>query len=416
MSVSMSEPPDILSPKHDLDPNETYRALLEDHPVLFDAGTNSWLVCRHADLVRIFKSRSITSENYDWQIAPVHGRTIIQMEGKEHTMHRRLLSPFFHGGGLETFKPTIHAAAESLITPILEREAAAVARGEKSRGEVDLAKGFFHQFPITVIEEMLALPAEDHADFERWYSNIMDFIANISGAQEPMDRGLAARAEMSEYFLPLVAKRREGDGHDLLTLMCQAEVDGQHLTDEEVRAFISLMITAGGETTDRALGNMFMQLLRHPDQLKAVYNDRNLIIDAFAETMRHTPPVHIAGRQPTEDIEIAGVTIPKGATITCLVAAAGRDPRKFSDPDRFDIFRTDNDTDRAFSAAADHLGFANGRHFCAGAMLARAEVEIGANLLLDRMSDLRMADGFAPEPHGRFTRGVDSLKVTYVAS
>ena len=196
--------------------------------------------------------------------------------------------------------------------------------------------------------------------------------------------------------------------------MCQAEVDGSHLSDEEIRAFISLMITAGGETTDRAFGNMFMRLLQHPDQLQAVRDDRSLIVDAFAETLRHTPPVHISARTPTVDLELHGVTIPAGETITCLISAGSRDPRKFDDPDRFNIFRKDNDTDRAFSAAADHLGFINGRHFCVGAMLARAELEIGANRVLDTMDDLQFASGFIPVEQGLFTRGVDNLAVTYL--
>ena len=97
-----------------------------------------------------------------------------------------------------------------------------------------------------------------------------------------------------------------------------------------------------------------------------------------------------------------------------MIGAANRDPRKFADPERFDIFRTDNDTSRAFSAAADHLGFINGRHFCVGAMLAKAEIEIGANAVLDRMTDLRFADGFVPQEAGLFTRGLDSLRVTFI--
>lgn len=414
MPVATPEPPTIISAQHEANPNATYEILRDHYPVLWDEPTQSYLISRHEDIMWVLKNREeITSENYSWQIEPVHGRTIINLEGKEHSTHRRLLTPFFHRGGLESFKPTIEECARSLAEPWLEREAAAVAAGEKERGEVDLVPSFIHHFPISVIEEMLALPREDHSDFERWYGAIMEFIGNLAGEEGPKERGLKARAEMTEYFLPLIRERRKGDGKDLLSLMCQAEVDGEELTDEEVRAFVSLMITAGGETTDRAQGNMFQNLIRHRDQLDAVYENPDLIVDAFAETLRHTPPVHIAGRQPIVDIELHGVKIPAGSTLTLLLASGSRDPRKFEDPDRFDIFRTDNDTSKAFSAAADHLGFANGRHFCVGAMLAKTEVLTAGRLLLSRMRDLRFADGYEPQPEGLFTRGLDSLQVTY---
>lgn len=413
MSVSTSEAPDIFSEAHARDPHATYRVLRDEFPVVYHEGSKSWLVSRHEDIVHLLKRKDVTSDVYSQSIAPVHGHTIIEMEGKQHTMHRRLLSPFFHRDGLESFKPVIAKVARELAEPFLTREADAVRRGEKQRGEVDLAVEFFHQFPISVIENMLGLPKERHRDFERWYTAIMEYIDNLQADPARYERGLQAKKEMTEYFLPLIAERRKGDGTDLLTMMCQAEVDGEQLSDEEVRAFVSLMITAGGETTDRAQGNMFMRLLEHPDQLEAVYENPDLVVDAFAETLRHTPPVHVASRTPQVDIEMHGVTIPAGDTITCLVSAGSRDPRKFEDPDRFDIFREDNSTERAFSAAADHLGFINGRHFCVGAMLARAEIEIGVRYLLENMPGMKMAEGFVPVESGLFTRGLDSLKVTY---
>ncbi|MFA4926940.1 MAG: cytochrome P450 [Patulibacter sp.] len=413
MSTATSEAPDIFSAEFAADPHPVYQRMRDEFPVYFHEGSKSWLVSRHEDISRILRDKVITNENYSWQIAPVHGHTIINMEGKEHSLHRRLLTPFFHRGGLESFKPSISGVAEELLAGPLAREQAAVDAGTKARGQINLETEYFRLLPISVIARMLDLPKDRLGDFERWYTGIMDFIGNLADLPEPKERGLRAKDEMTEYFLPLIAERRGQGGSDLISLMCDADVNGESLTDEEVRAFISLMITAGGETTDRALGNMFMRLLQHPDQLQAVYDDRSLIADAFAETLRHTPPVHIAGRTPTEDYELHGVTIPAGDTITCMVSAGSRDPRKFEDPDRFDIFRKDNDTSKAYTAAADHLGFANGRHFCVGAMLARAEVEIGANHVLDTMADLQFAEGFEPVENGLFTRGVDELQVTY---
>ena len=119
-------------------------------------------------------------------------------------------------------------------------------------------------------------------------------------------------------------------------------------------------------------------------------------------------------RQPGADLDVEGETIPAGSTVTCLLAAANRDPRKFENPERFDMFRKDNSIDRAYRASADHLSFVDGRHFCVGAMLAKTEIEIGLSYLLDRMSDIRFADGFSPVEEGVFTRAPERLKISFV--
>jgi len=413
MSVSVPSPPDILSSEHATDPYATYRVLREHYPVVFHEATQSWLVSRWSDLRELFRSQAISSDNYDWQLEPVHGRTILQMEGREHTAHRRLLNPFFHGNGLERFRATVARNAAGLADPFIEREAAAVAAGERERGEVDLVREFTQHFPINVIEDMLAIPKEDNDRFEAWYVSIMAFLSNLSGDEAVTQAGLRTKQELDDYFYPVIRERRSSDGEDLISRFCRAEVEGTSLSDEEIRGFISLMLTAGGETTDRALASLFKNLIEHPDQLAAVREKRELILDAFAETLRYSPPVHMIMRHAKEDIELSGVQIPAGSTVTCLLAAGNRDPEKFSDPDSFDIFREDNSTERAFSGSADHLAFAAGRHYCVGAMLARQEVDVAANHLLDRMQDLRFKDGFEAREEGVFTRAPETLQITF---
>jgi pulcherriminic acid synthase len=399
--MGVSSPPDILSAEHAVDPYATYRVLREHHPVVFHQATNSWLVSRYGDLRALFRAPSISSENYDWQLEPVHGRTILQMEGREHTAHRRLLNPFFHGNGLEQFRTTVANNARELAEPFLDR------------GEVDLVQEFTLHFPINVIEDMLAIPKEDTDQFERWYVSIMKFLSNLSGDEEVTKAGLRTKQELDDYFFPIIDERRESDGEDLISRFCRAEVDGTKLSDAEIRGFISLMLTAGGETTDRALASLFKNLIENPDQLEAVRANRELVADAFAETLRFSPPVHMIMRHAKEDMEIGGVEIRAGATITCLLAAGNRDPERFADPDRFDIFREDNSTEKAFTGAAEHLSFAMGRHYCVGAMLAEQEVEVATNHLLDRMADLRFQEGFEPREEGIFTRAPETLPLTF---
>jgi cytochrome P450 len=413
MTATIDQSTDILSAEHDQDPEPIYRYLREEAPASYHAGSNSWLISRHEDILKLVRGKQVNSNNYVEGIGAVYGRTLLEMDGRDHQQQRGLLNPLMHGVNLENYQPIVQKVISELFMPEFEAAAAPIRSGEAEFGEIDLAATYFQALPISVIIEMLDLPRENRGDFVRWFKDLMAFVANLGGDPEPIARGHKAREELSAFVMPLIAERRANPRADMISQMCTAELNGEGLTNEEVNAFISLMIVAGGETTDRALGNVMLNLLRHPDQLAAVRENRELVTDAFVETLRYTPPVNVAGRTAAMDINIHGVTIPEGAAITCLIGAANRDPRKFAEPDKFDIFRKDNSTEKAFSGAADHLGFLNGRHFCVGAALSKAEVEVGINLVLDKMKNIRIAEGFVPKPTGLWTRGVDTLRVAF---
>lgn len=391
---------DILSEECLKDPTETWRSLREDAPLHFHEGLKSYILSRYDDVELAFKDRRFTSENYSWQLEPVHGRTILQMDGREHSIHRGLVTPAFRGSELT-----------ERFVPVMERNAQDLLDAFRDSGEVDLVSQFTTRYPINVIVDMLGLPKSDFALFHRWYSAIMGFLSNLTQDPDVAARGLQAKQELQDYMLPIIAERRANPSDDLLSTLCTAEIDGERMSDVDIKAFVSLLLVAGGETTDKALANLFVNLIQNPAQMAMVRADRSLVANAFAETLRHSPPVQMIMRQPNEDVEVSGGTIPAGATVTCLIAAANRDPRRYAEPDRFDITRDDLDFGKAFAAAANHTGFAFGRHFCVGAMLAKWEVVTAVNLLLDAMDDIEMVE---PAPStGLFTRAPESLKLRF---
>lgn len=396
------EAPDILSPEFAMNPYRAYRVMLDAPPLVWHEQMQSFIISRYEDVSRAFRDAAFTTDNYDWQLEPVHGKTILQMSGREHAVRRALVAPAFRGSELE-----------QQFLPVIERNARELIDGFRHTGSVDLVADFATHFPINVIVDMLGLNRADHARFQRWYTSIIAFLGNLSQDQDIAAAGLRTRDELAEYMIPIIQQRRENLGDDLLSTLCAAEVDGTRMSDEDIKAFVSLLLAAGGETTDKALGSLFSNLLQHPEQLAAVQADRSLIPQAFAETLRYTPPVHMIMRQPAEDVTVAGGTIPAGSTVTCLIGAANRDARRFANPDTFDIFRDDLPTTTAFSAAANHLSFALGRHFCVGALLAKTEVEVATNQLLDAMPDLRLADGPPPVERGVFTRGPASVPIEF---
>ncbi|MEU4031209.1 cytochrome P450 [Streptomyces anulatus] len=376
----------------------------QDAPLLWHEATGSYIVSRYEDVERVFKDKEgeFTTENYDWQIEPVHGRTILQLSGREHAVRRALVAPAFRGSDLrEKFLPVIERNSRELIDTF------------RDAGSVDLVADYATRFPVNVIADMLGLDKSDYDRFHGWYTAVIAFLGNLSGDPEVTRAGERTRVEFAEYMLPIIRERREAPGDDLLSTLCTAEVDGVRMGDEDIKAFCSLLLAAGGETTDKAIAGIFTNLLRHPEQLEAVRVDRTLIPRAFAETLRYTPPVHMIMRKSATEVALGGGTVPAGSTVTCLIGAANRDEGRYRNPDAFDIFREDLTATNAFSAAADHLAFALGRHFCVGALLAKAEVEIGVGQLLDAMPDLRLADGFDPVERGVFTRGPQSLPVRF---
>ncbi|WP_329458938.1 cytochrome P450 [Streptomyces sp. NBC_01497] len=402
--VTAQQIPDILSPEFAQNPYPAYRMMREGAPLIWHEATQSYLISRYEDVERAFKDKEsrFTTDNYDWQIEPVHGKTILQLSGREHAVRRALVAPAFRGSELQ-----------QKFLPVIERNARELIDGFRGTGSVDLVEGFATRFPVNVIADMLGLDTSDHARFHRWYSAVIAFLGNLSGDAEVTAAGERTRVEFAEYMIPIIHARRDQLGDDLLSTLCRAEVDGVRMSDEDIKAFCSLLLAAGGETTDKAIASIFANLLLHPDQLAAVRADRSLIARAFAETLRYTPPVHMIMRQTAKDVEVSGGTIPAGATVTCLIGAANRDTDRYRDPDTFDIFRDDLTTTTAFSAAADHLAFALGRHFCVGALLAKAEIETGVDQLLDAMPDVRLAEGYDPVEQGVFTRGPKSLPVVF---
>ncbi|QUX27549.1 cytochrome P450 [Nocardiopsis akebiae] len=396
------EVPDILSPEFLANPYPAYRTMRERAPLFWHEATQSYVVSRYEDVRRAFRDEAFTTRNYDWQLEPVHGRTILQLDGREHAVRRALVAPAFRGRELR-----------ERFWPVIERNSGELIDAFRHTGEVDLVAQFATRFPVNVIADMLGLERADHDRFHRWYTAIIAFLGNLSQDPRVAEEGLRTREEFAAYMLPIIRERRADPGGDLLSTLCTAEVEGTRMSDEDVKAFCSLLLAAGGETTDKAVSSMFANLVTHPEQLARVREDRSLVPRAFAETLRYTPPVQMIMRQPAHDVELGGGTVPAGATVICLIGSANRDGDRFADPDSFDVHRAELGEATSFSAAAEHLAFALGRHFCVGALLAEAEVRVATNQLLDAMPDVRLAEGVTLEETGVFTRGLSRLPLRF---
>jgi cytochrome P450 len=351
----------------------------------------NFLVHRHADVVRLFKDNvTFSSAILRESMGPAMGdQIILGMDEPEHRRHRGLVSTAFRQRALSRWE-------ESLVGEVVNR----LIDGFADRGEADLVPEFTWQFPPQVIAGILGLPQEDFRRFQRW-------AIAITGLHTDFERGMAASVELKDYLGQILTERRRAPSDDVISDLAVAELDGEHLDDEEIFSFLRLLLPAGVETTFRSSGNLLFLLLTHPDQLGAVRADRSLLPQAIEEGLRFEPPLLLTGRIATRDAELSGVTIPAGATVAPMLGAANRDPRAFTDPDRFDIFRD----------PSQHVSFAHGVHVCLGMHLARLETRVAVDALLDRLPNLRLDDARAVREdahiHGEIFRSPTALPVCW---
>jgi cytochrome P450 len=408
----MTALPGFLSADVAVDPYAFYRRLRAESPVSWDEGFGGYLVSKHADVGVAYRSPNFSTRNYEETLQPIFGRSMLQMDGTEHSRKRALVTPYFRGRGLEKWAPVIARNVDIILDRSVTSAAQHIAGAFKPGDTVELLGEFCYYLPVYVITDMLGLPHSDYQRFFEWYTAHIAFLGNL-GRDPGIDaRGREATRDLWEYLAPLVEERRSNLGEDLISALIRAEIQGESLSDLEILSHITQLLNAGSETTGKTLASLFVHLLRRRELYEQVRDDRTHLLPAISETLRLTPPSQMNGRRVNEEAELHGVTIPAGSQVMLLIASANRDEDRFADAESFVPSRTDLDHSRAFTAGGDHFAFGSGRHFCLGAMLAKSELEMASDVLLDRFPDMRLADGFVPRWTGLKMRSVDTLMVT----
>jgi cytochrome P450 len=295
---------------------------------------------------------------------------LLYRDPPDHTRLRRLVSKAFTPRMIEQLRPRIQAIADALLDAVA------------SRGQMDLIDEYAFPLPITVIAELLGIPAADRDRFRGWSDVLLTAIA-----PQPMGPAVVAAAQgLRQYLEARFEELRCAPPEDLVSGLLQVEEAGDKLGKEELQGMVYLLLVAGYETTVNLIGSGMLALLEHADQLARLRNDPGLLPSAIEELLRFCAPVMMSTlRYAAEDITLGGMVIPKGEMVFIVIGAANRDPARFACPDALDITRAFN----------KHLAFGHGVHYCLGAPLARMEGEIALGTLLRRMPNLRL--GVAPE-------------------
>jgi cytochrome P450 len=382
-----------------------WRRLRAESPVSWQDGRlwfpGFWSITKHADILAISRDPHtyISSKGIAMATDPNTppdqggaGDSMITTDPPRHVRLRRLVNKGFTPRMVALMEPGIRAMAEEIVA------------GVAPRGECDFVTEIAAQLPLAVICTMVGAPRED-------WPMLFDLTNQVLGPDDPeyqtegRDRRATAQHGtklMLEYFARTVADRRREPREDMVTLLTQAEIDGEALSDREILAFCQLLVLAGNETTRNAISGGLLAFLEYPGEWARLRADPSLMPTAVEEILRWSSPLAHMMRTATRDVEIRGQRIKAGDRLMLWYPSANRDEEVFADPYRFDIGRVPN----------EHLAFGFGEHFCLGAGLARLEIRVMFETILARLDDIALT-GPVERLRSTFLHGIKHMPIRF---
>ena len=375
---------DLLSPQLRQDPYPIYRELRSKDPVHRMRLVKAWALTRYEDVETVLRDHKGFG-NGDRILVKTIPLSLLDMDPPEHTRVRALVAKAFTPKAVRQLRGRVEEITDKLLDEVAGKR------------RFDVIGSLGYPLPITVIAEMLGVRSEDMGVFEMWSNTLALAVDPMLGGKQVQAIKRAAE-DVYAYFEEIIAERRREPRDDLVTALTTAEEAGERLTHQEMLSVMLLILVAGNETTRNLIGNGVLALLRNPEQLRRLREDRALLDTAVDELLRYDSPVQLDGRAAREDVEIGGKRIRAGDVVISILGAANRDPEAFDDPEALDVGRSGN----------SHLSFGRGVHYCLGGPLAIMEARAALAGLLDRYSSMRLA--MEPEyREGVALRGVERL-------
>lgn len=385
------------------DPYPTYQAMREEGRV-HELSGGGYLLAHHADLKRVYRETSNFSSDKERQFEPAFGRdsalfehhttSLVFRDPPLHTHVRRAIGNALSQRMIVAMQQGVEDVVAGLITKLVDKMA--------EQREADLVAEFAAAIPIEIIGNLLRIPANERAPLRQWSLAILGAL-EVNPGEDVLQAGNRAVEEFLTYLEALVARRRDtlsDADDDILARLLRFEHEGQGLSATELYHQCIFLLNAGHETTTNLIGSGIELLLRFPDARRTLRDSPELIDRAVEEMLRFESPNQLGNRLTTCDVDIAGVRIPQGSTLTLVIGAANRDPRVFKAPDTFDITRADN----------PHLAFGAGIHTCAGLNVARLEAQVAIAAMIRQFPDMHLTEVPERARRARF-RGFTALKV-----
>ncbi len=375
------------------DPHEGWTWMREHAPVYHDPWSDCWAITTYDDVLDLSKRPDVFSNAENIRPGGFGVPMMISTDDPEHKRRRMLVSKGFTPKRVRDKADELRSISDALIDSVAER------------GECDFVNDVARHLPLIVIGDMLGVAPADRMQLLEW-SEIL--LAGTSGDLAALDRATGAFTDYMAYQAAVIEDRRRQRGDDLVSVLVDAEIPGDDGTvdrlDEESIIWESLLILIGGdETTRHVLSGGLAALCADPDQRDALVEDRSLLPTAVEEMLRWVSPIKSMSRRVRHDVEVHGQQVRAGDDVLLFYPSANRDEAYFEDPFRFDIRRDPN----------HHIAFGFGHHFCLGNALARLELTVFFDRLLDRLPDIEVVDGPAPRRASSFISGYETLPVRF---
>ena len=386
-------------------PHEWFAYLRREVPVQWHPDPEGfadgfWSVTRYDDCVAVnrdyehFSSHRAATlfHDFDEEILGQQRMMMLNMDPPMHTRYRRLVNKGFTPRMIRDLEAKVVASTDSILDGVCER------------GSADFVEQISAELPLQVIADLMGVPQEDrHLVFD-WSNKMIG--SDDPEYQESAEVGTQASMELFAYADELCAQKRLDPHQDLFSVLTQAEIEGDQLSQLELDLFFLLLAVAGNETTRNLISGAMVAFFDHPDQWDRLLADRSLLPSAIEEMLRFVSPVMHFRRQAVADVVIGEQKIPEGDKVLFWHISANRDESVFANPDVFDIARSPN----------NHMAFGGGGpHFCLGANLARMEIRVMFDRLLDRLPDIRL-DGEVQRLRSNFINGVKHIPVAFSPS
>jgi cytochrome P450 len=376
----------IFPPAHQrIYPFDFYSQMRGLNPIAYDERNNIWGVFRYGSVQSVlgdyttFSSAPQTpdspiSSSNDREGAPFQRPSVLQSDPPYHRTLRGVIA--------SAFTPIIIAKLESHIENIAHEMLNEVIL----KGKMDLIDDLAYPLPVTIIAELLGVPIDDRDLFRGWAYTIVSSTGGDTTDEHGTSNNIVQMIkEMDSYFSGIVEERTQKPRDDLITNLIKAQVEGRHLSNDEILTFCRLLLLAGHVTTVNLIGNTILSLLQNQTEFRLLQNNHNLIPSTIEETLRYRSPVQAVVRIVKKDTNLGGQTIQSGQRIIAWLGSANHDESVFVDPERFDITRSNSTNSQQYHA---HVGFGHGIHFCLGAPLARMEGQVVLRVILQRLQDL----------------------------
>ncbi len=400
---------DFFDPEVIESPHEFYQVLRQQAPVYQLPGTNIFMLSRYEDVRRAAKDTATFSNDFmhvlkgpdpSPEAAEIYASgyepvdTLLTMDPPRHKVYRSLINKVFSAKRVEKMRPYMEQIVDELIDAFIDR------------GECEFVHDFATPLPVYVIADQLGVPREDLRRIKAWSDAFASRLGGMASAVEEVENARLI-VEYQHYMAKVVEDRRANPRDDMISDLVNIEIeDGRKMNMQEAISMIEQLLVAGNETTTSALSGGLLSLIQLSDQMHTLRDDPAMIDNAVEEILRLESPSAGLWRVVTRDTQINGISIPKDSLLMLRYASANRDERVFDDPEQMDVCRKNAD---------DHIAFGYGTHFCPGAFLGRKEMQVAYTKLLQRLTNIRLAEGKNDLTHwpNVVLRGLKELHITF---